>query len=149
MVLALIPTDGKNNTDGIHKELMNLLQMGKHLNLSIAVFVADGAAPELLVQNMMDQEKSELEPLTFEYACYGISLQAPVFKATGPLISITDAPHGQKTCRNQPLYGTHTASVGIGYVVSCSLIDLYKTTDSGLVLCDVEDIDKQDDGAAW
>jgi hypothetical protein len=148
MVLALIPTDGKDNAGGIHKELMNLLRMAKRLNLPIVVFAADGAAPELSAQNMMDQEKSELEPITYEYARYGIALRAPVFEGTGPLVSVTDPPHGRKTCRNQPLYGTHTASMGTGYVVSRSLVDLYKTTNSGLVLRDVEDVDKQDDGAA-
>jgi hypothetical protein len=148
MVLALIPTDGKDTAEGIHKELMNLLRMAKRLQLHIIVFSADGAAPELAAQNMMDQEKSEREALTYEYALYGISLRAPVFECTGPLISVTDAPHGRKTCRNQPLYGTHTASMGRGYIVSRSLVDLWKTQDAGLLHRDVEDVDKQDDGAA-
>jgi hypothetical protein len=148
MVLALIPTDGKDNAGGIHEELMNLLCMAKRLNLPVIVFAADGAASELSAQTMMDKEKSELEPITYEYARFGIALRAPVFEGTGPLVSVTDPPHARKTCRNQPLYGTHTASMGTGYIVSRSLVDLYKTTDSGLVLRDVEDVDKQDDGAA-
>jgi hypothetical protein len=148
MVLALIPTDGKDNSREIHKELMNLLCMAKQLKLPIVAFAADGAAPELSAQNMMDEEKSELEPITYEYPRFGIALRAPVFEGTGPLVSVTDPPHSRKTCRNQPLYGTHTASIGTGYIVSRSLVNLYKTTNSGLVLRDVEDVDKQDDGAA-
>ena len=45
-------------------------------------------------------------------------------------------------------YGTHTASMGVGYVVNASLVALYNTGLVGLVLKDVENVNKQDDGAA-
>lgn len=35
-----------------------------------------------------------------------------------------------------------------GYLTHRSLVDLFKTRKSGLVLKDVENVDKQDDGAA-
>ncbi|OSD06283.1 hypothetical protein PYCCODRAFT_1520004 [Trametes coccinea BRFM310] len=54
------------------------------------------------------------------YPLYSISLHAPVFP-TGPL-----------TCWNQPQHGTHTASLGRGFVVNRCLIN----------------VDKQDDGTA-
>ncbi|KAJ3804237.1 hypothetical protein F5876DRAFT_70806, partial [Lentinula aff. lateritia] len=72
---------------------------------------------------------------------------APVLK-TGPLISVTDAPHARKTARNQPQHGTHTASLGVGYLVNRSLIDVYLLPESGLQFRDVDNVDKQDDGAA-
>ena len=147
-VIALIPTDGKDDAAGILEQHLKLLKMAAQLNLPIISFAADGAASELSAQRLMDNQTSELNPLTYDYPSYGIHLRAPVYKVIGPVISISDPPHGRKTCRNQPQHGTHTASLGIGFVVNRSLVDLYKTGTSGLVLRDVENVDKQDDGAA-
>ncbi|KAG1760747.1 hypothetical protein EDD22DRAFT_954658 [Suillus occidentalis] len=146
-VVALLPTTGKDDACGIHEQLMSLLHMAACLEMHVISLAADGAASELLLQCMMDQEASVMEPFTYSYPLYGIHLQAPVFK-TGPLVSITDPPHARKTCRNQPQHGTHTASLGVGFLVNKSLIDLQKTGISGLVTRDVVDVDKQDDGAA-
>ena len=122
--------------------------MAAQLRIPVVALTADGAASELSAQSLMDHEKSELPALEYHYPLYGVHLQAPVFIGTGPMISITDPPHSRKTCRNQPQYGTHTASLGIGFLVNQSFIDLYETPGSGLVLRDVENVDKQDDGAA-
>jgi hypothetical protein len=147
LVVALIPTDGKDTAVIIHEQHMILLKMAECLDLKVLVMGADGAAPKLAAQDLMDQEKSDLPPLTYEYPLYGIHLKAPVFK-TGPLISVTDCPHTRKTARNQPQYGTHTASMGAGFLTNRSLVDLFEMGQSGLVLKDVENVDKQDDGAA-
>lgn len=146
-VVALIPTDGKDDAPGILELNLSLLKMSSELGLPVISFAADGAASELSSQKMMESQQSELAPLEYQYPLYGIRLRAPVFK-TGPLISVTDAPHGRKTCRNQPQHGTHTASLGVGFLVNRSLVDLYETGTSGLMLRDVENVDKQDDGAA-
>lgn len=122
--------------------------MAAQLKIPLVALTADGAASELSAQRLMDTEQSEVEPLTYRYQLYGIDLQAPTFKETGPLISVTDPPHARKTCRNQPQYGTHTASLGVGYLVNSSLVDLSRLNGSGLVIRDVENVDKQDDGAA-
>ncbi|KAH7902899.1 hypothetical protein BJ138DRAFT_1200019 [Hygrophoropsis aurantiaca] len=148
VVIALVPTDGKDTAVQIHEQKLVFLKMASELKLPILTFAADGAASELLAQHMMDTEASELPALTYEYQLYGVHLRAPVFSNTGPLLSITDPPHARKTSRNQPQHGTHTASLGIGFVVNRSLLDLYNIPDSGLVLRDVENVDKQDDGAA-
>jgi hypothetical protein len=95
----------------------------------------------------MDNKASECPPLIYKNKIYGFDLKAPVFRVTGPIISVSDPPHGWKTCRNQPQHGTHTATFGNGYIVNRSLL-LYKTGKAGLVLRDVQDVDKQDDGAA-
>ena len=122
--------------------------MARQAGLPLIALVADGAAVELSAQFKMDHEQSDQEALTYKYPLYGISLEAPVFAGTGPLISITDPAHARKTCRNQPQYGTHTASLGVGHLVNQSLVDLYRLPSSGLVIRDVENVDKQDDGAA-
>jgi hypothetical protein len=147
LVIALIPTDGKDTAVSIHEQHMVLLKMAARLDLKVLVMAADGAAPELAAQEMMDREITNRPPLTYEYPLYGVFLRAPVFES-GPLISPSDPPHSQKTSRNQPQYGTHTASMGAGYLTHRSLVDLFETGDSGLVLKDVENVDKQDDGAA-
>ncbi|KAF8835608.1 hypothetical protein BDN67DRAFT_984506 [Paxillus ammoniavirescens] len=147
-VVALLPTTGNDDASKIHSQLMQLIDMAARLDLPIISAAADGAASELRSQWMMDQEGSTVaKPFTYTNVRYGIHLQAPVFK-TGPLVSITDPPHACKTCWNQPQHGTHTASLGIGYLVNKSFIDLQKIEGSGLLKRDVEDVDKQDDGAA-
>jgi hypothetical protein len=40
--------------------------------LKVLVMAADGAAPELAAQEMMDRELSDQPPLTYEYPLYGI-----------------------------------------------------------------------------
>lgn len=121
--------------------------MSAELKLNVITLSADGAAPELLAQEMMDQEQSTHPPLVYTYDLYGIYLKAPVFD-TGPCISLSDPSHLRKTGRNQLEYGTHTASLGNGFVTQSSLIDLWRVDGSGLVCKDVENVDKQDDGAA-
>ena len=94
----------------------------------------------------MDQEQSALPPLVYDYPLYGVHLKCPVC-TTGPTISLSDPPHLQKMFHNQNQYGMHTASMGVGYIVNASLVDLYDTREAGLVLKDVGNVDKQDDGA--
>ncbi|KAG6908109.1 hypothetical protein DXG01_006147 [Tephrocybe rancida] len=148
LIVVALPTISGGDAEFIHLQQMKVLKMASNLRLPIISFSADGASSELSAQSTMDKQASELPPIVYEYLLYGIFLKAPVFKDTGPLVSITDPPHGRKTCRNQPQNGTHTASLGIGYLVNRSLVDLYGCPDSGLVHRDVENVDKQDDGAA-
>ncbi|TFK58820.1 hypothetical protein BDN72DRAFT_949631 [Pluteus cervinus] len=148
IVLALIATNGTENANLIHEHHLVLQKMAAALGLPLIALAADGAASELSAQFMMDSVQSEMPPLVYDFPLYGIHLSAPVFRNTGPLISITDPPHARKTARNQPQYGTHTASLGTGYLVNQSLVDLFETSTAGLVFRDVNNVDKQDDGAA-
>ena len=148
MVIALIPTSGKDNAKEIHTQHMNALGMAANLSLPVISFAADGAASEMAAQTLMDKEVTDLPHVTFDHPLYGVHLKAPVFRHTGPVVSVSDAPHGCKTSRNQPQHGTHTASLGTGHLVNQSLVELYQCEGSGLVKRDVEDVDKQDDGAA-
>ncbi|TFK58275.1 hypothetical protein BDN72DRAFT_731006, partial [Pluteus cervinus] len=150
IVIALVPTNGKESGADIHTQHLELQKMAANAKISIIALAADGASTEVLAQHLMDSEQSQEPSLRYTYPLYGINLEAPVFKITGPLISITftDPPHARKTAWNQPQYGTHTASLGTGYLVNRSLVDLQRLGTSGLMVRDVENVDKQDDGAA-
>jgi len=147
VVIALLPMSGKDDAEEIHTQHMNALGMAANLLLPVVSFAVDGAASEMAAQTLMDGEVTNLPHVTFDHPLYGMHLKAPVFRHTGPIVSISDAPHGRKMCRNQPQHGTHTASLGVGHLVNRSLVQLYECEASGLVKRDVEDVDKQDDGA--
>jgi hypothetical protein len=148
VVIALIPTSGTDDAEGIHTQHMNTLGMATNLSLPVVSFAADGAASEMAAQTVVDREATDLPHVGFDHPLYDMNLRAPVFRYTGPVVSVSDAPHGRKTSRNQPQHGTHTASLGVGYLVNRSLVELYDCAASGLVKHDVEDVDKQDDAAA-
>lgn len=148
LVIALIPTKGNNTAANIHSQHQLILKMASQLKIAIVSMAADGASTELGAQSLMDNTQSSLPPLAYKNTHYGVDLRAPVFDNTGPLIAVQDPQHARKTCRNQPQHGTHTASLGSGYLVNRSLVQLYETWISGLQLRDVQDVDKQDDGAA-
>ncbi|KAJ7742173.1 hypothetical protein DFH07DRAFT_980597 [Mycena maculata] len=147
-VVALIPTDGKDDAAKIIEQNLKLLQMAEELGVPVVAFSADGATSELSAQNMFDRLETDCEPFTYAYPLYGIHLRTPVFKKTGPVVASTDAPHGSKTGRNQPQYGTHTASLGKGKVVNNDLVRLQRTGKAGLLKSNIMDADKQDDGPA-
>lgn len=149
LVVALRPTKGSDDAQGIYALHTQLLAMTESLGIKVVSMAADGASSEQGAQSLMDHEKSARTPLTYSYPLYGIHLSAPVL-ATGPLISCQDPPHARKTCRNQPQHGTHhdTASLGRGVLVNRSLVALQETGLAGLMRRDVENVDKQDDGAA-
>lgn len=148
VVVALVPSTGTDDAIAIRDMHMTLRSMGAPLDLRIIGGSADGAASELAAQNLMDREASELAPLEYSYPAYGVLVQAPVYKTTGPFISHQDAPHARKTGRNQLQHGTKASSLGTGYMVNRVLVDLYETKESCLVRNDVFNVDKQDDGAA-
>src|SRR6266852_2518242 len=147
VVVALIPTNGKETAEEIHQRHMRLLKMATQLNIKVIACASDGAANELAVQNLMDNEASVGEPLTYETAEHGYFLKVPVL-TTGPMVSNQDPEHGRKTGRNQPQHGTKTASLGEGFVVNHSLVALCEMPDLGMYCVDVVNVDKQDDGAA-
>lgn len=122
--------------------------MAAQLKMPVVSIAADGASTEVAAQLLLDGMPSDLPPLTYEYPQYGISVKAVNLPDTGPFAPVTDPEHAKKTTRNQPQHGTHTASLGTGYLVNGSLVDLSDVADSGLKRSDVVGVDKQDDGAA-
>ncbi|KAJ7054413.1 hypothetical protein C8F01DRAFT_1259690 [Mycena amicta] len=146
-VVALIPTDGKDDAAKILEGHLKLLKMAAELSLPVIMFAADGAASELSAQNPFDKLETDFPPLVFSYPLYGVNLRTPVFE-TGPAVAGTDPGHAAKTGRNQPQHGTHTASLGKGRLVNQDLVRLQRTGKAGLLKCDVINVDKQDDGPA-
>ncbi|KAJ7080860.1 hypothetical protein C8R44DRAFT_754213 [Mycena epipterygia] len=146
-VVALLPTDGKDNAAKIVEQNLKLLQMAAELSLPIISFAADGAASELAAQNLMDKKNTPFPAVAYDYPLYGVHLRAPVMK-TGPVVSNTDAFHARKTGRNQPQYGTKTESMGEEVLVNDNLVQLYETGESGMLHSDVNNTDRQDDGPA-
>jgi hypothetical protein len=147
IVIALIPNNGKETAEDIYKYHVTLLKMAAELGIKIITGASDGAAAELSAQNMMDNLPSEKEPIIYENPQHGYRIRVPVHE-TGPYFSNQDPEHGRKTGRNQPQHGTKTASLGEGFVVNRSLVDLCESPDSGMYRADVINVDKQDDGAA-
>ncbi|KAI0676073.1 hypothetical protein C8Q78DRAFT_1075017 [Trametes maxima] len=129
-VVALRPTKGNDDAQTIYSLHVQLLEMAAALGIKVVSMAADGTSSEQGAQSLMDHSRSDLELLCYEYARYG------------------DPQHARKTCRNQPQHGTHTASLGRGVVVNRSLVALQETGTSGLMRSDIENVDKQDDGAA-
>ncbi|KAJ6579492.1 hypothetical protein DFH09DRAFT_1445551 [Mycena vulgaris] len=146
-VVALLPTDGKDDAAKIVEQQLKLLAMAAELSLPVVCFSADGAASELAAQKLMDSQETPFTPITYDYPLYGIHLKAPVMK-TGPVVSGQDAGHGKKTARNQAQHGTKTMSTGRDVVVNQSYADLHATGESGLLVSDFKNTDKQDDGPA-
>ena len=147
VVVALILTNGKETGEEIHENNMKLLRMAGQLDIKLITCASDGAASALAAQNLIDNEASIGEPLTYENAEHGYAIKVPVLK-TGPMKLDQDPEHGRKTGQNQPQHGTKTASLGVGFVVNHSLVGLCETPDSGMHRADVVNVDKQDDGAA-
>ncbi|KAJ7679396.1 hypothetical protein DFH06DRAFT_1166490 [Mycena polygramma] len=150
MVVSLIPTSGKDDAAGIHELQLKLLKMAANLDLPVVSFAADGAASELAAQVLLDNfnDPTLSPPVKYTNLKYGLCLQAIVFRKTGPVVSLTDGPHAKKTCRNQNDHGTHTPSLGKGFIVYRTTLQVYETGNSGMKKKDAVDKDKQDDGAA-
>ncbi|KAJ7082107.1 hypothetical protein C8R44DRAFT_992225 [Mycena epipterygia] len=146
-VVALLPTNGKDDGPKIVEQQLKLLAMAAQLSLPVVCFAADGAASELAAQKLMDSQKTSFPPITYDYSLYGIHLTAPVMK-TGPVVSGQDPGHAKKTAPNQPQHGTKTEDLGEDVVVNQTLVDLKDTGESGLLESDVNNVDKQDDGPA-
>ncbi|KAJ7511549.1 hypothetical protein B0H11DRAFT_2268643 [Mycena galericulata] len=146
-VVALLPTNGKDDAAKIVEQHLKLIAMAAELSLSVVSFAADGAASELSAQKQMDDQQTPYPPITYDYPMYGIHLRAPVMK-TGPVVSVQDAGHAKKTARNGPQSGTKTESLGRDVVVNQTFVDLQETGESGLLASDVKNVDKQDDGPA-
>ncbi|KAG6876581.1 hypothetical protein C0993_002097, partial [Termitomyces sp. T159_Od127] len=92
-IVAVLLTISGGNSDFIYSKQIKALKMAGNLKLLVVSFVVDGASAELSPQNTMDRMASELPAITYEYSLYSIYLKAPIFKDTGPLVSITDPPH--------------------------------------------------------
>ena len=149
LVVGVIPNKGDEDGSQIHKLHLEILDMAVQLKIQVISMSSDGAAAERSAQMLMDHERrGKQDPLTYSYLRYGVSLHAPVFDTTGPLVCVQDPNHAMKTCRNQIQHGTHTGALGQAALFNNQLVLLQATGVSGMVRADVVNVDKQDDGAA-
>lgn len=147
IVVALLPTTGKDDGPSIFQTIKEIRAICARLGLPIIGAAADGAASEVLAQELCDAEESEFEPITYRNATYGVNIKANVF-STGPFSSFTDPHHTLKTARNQPQYASHNGSLGVGHITNYDAVQLSKVKSARLYLRDVHNVDRQDDGAA-
>lgn len=89
------------------------------------------------------------EQIIFEDQLYNIKFTCPVFPKIGPVICIQDSKHGKKNGRNALFSGARLLTLGTGTARYDQILALSKMPDSVLYKRDVENVDRQDDGAAY
>ena len=92
---------------------------------------------------------STKEKMIFEDKLYSIKFICPVFPKIGPVIRVQDAKHGKKSGRNALFSGARLLTLGTGTARYDQILKLSKMSDSVLYKRDVENADRQDDGAAY
>ncbi|KAJ7816595.1 hypothetical protein B0H14DRAFT_3743669 [Mycena olivaceomarginata] len=122
LVVALLPTDGKDDALKIVEQQLKLLEMAADLALPVISFAADGAASELAAQNAGDENWAG----GFKSRC-GSCEEDRTESATA---------------------WDENESLGADVLANQTLIELYNTGESGLLSSDVRNVDKQDDGPA-
>ncbi|KAG2345621.1 hypothetical protein BDR05DRAFT_974960 [Suillus weaverae] len=101
---------------------------------------------ERIIKEVVD-ESSLASQVRVLIGKFGFTFSIPIFP-TGPLVTVPDPSHVQKVLRNNEQSGTHLLSVGDHCLTHQTLVALRKEPNSGMVKKDVENTDKQDDGAA-
>lgn len=145
IVVGLLPNSGADNGEDIYMLLCKVLTIAKEFGIHTLTFAADGATPERNAQDKIDSSSADRFEYTNEQ--YGGVLYAAIIPEIGPVVPVQDAGHGRKTARNQPLYGTHTTSMGIGVITARLFVVLYRIPGASIHLRDVTNIDLQCDGA--
>lgn len=118
------------------------------MKINIVSFGSDGAANEFNVQSIL-MSTSTTENIIFEDQLYNIKFKCPVFPRIGPVIRVQDAKHGKKSGRNALFFGAKLLTLGTETARYDQILTLSKMSDSVLYMCDVENTDRQDDGAAY
>jgi hypothetical protein len=82
--------------------------------------------------------------LEFKDSLYGIDFKVPIFN-NWPIVQVQDMKHTKKIARNQIHYKIRLITFGNSTIRYDQLCDLVKKENSGLCICDVYNVDKQDD----
>jgi hypothetical protein len=128
----------------IHLEFRSLC--GK-AGIKLLASSADGASSETKSQRLMMNARTP-ERLSYLNPKFGVFLSCPVYPDTGPHICTTDPDHARKTARNNFLYGTHFLTLGFVYLCHAILMFFLTVIKAPLLIKDLFNPDKQDDGAA-
>ena len=146
--LAVLPTQGKDTAEDNAALLFKCLELCGEQNIPVISCGADGASNEQGAHVLLNSSTRATGHVTFKLEKFGISLSAPVFPRTGPLVTIPDPGHVQKVLRDNEQSGTHLLSLGDNVLTHDTLVCLQKEPGSGMVQKDVLNTDKQDDGAS-
>ncbi|GBC52657.2 hypothetical protein GLOIN_2v1787768 [Rhizophagus irregularis DAOM 181602=DAOM 197198] len=148
IVIGLIPNNNKEKAADILTYHQKILEYAAQLKINIISFGSDGAANEFNSQSMLINTLTT-EKIIFEDKLYNIKFMCPVFPNIGPIIRIQDSKHGKKSGRNALFSGARLLTLGTGTARYDQILMLSKMPDSVLYKRDVENADRQDDGAAY
>ena len=148
IVIGLIPNNNKEKATDILAYHQKVIQYAAQLKINIISFGSDGAANEFNAQSML-MNTSTTKNIIFEDQLYNIKFMCPVFSEIGPVIRVQDAKHGKKSGRNALFSGARLLTLGTGTARYDQILALSKMPDSVLYMRDVENTDRQDDGAAY
>ncbi|GJF00922.1 hypothetical protein PsYK624_172260 [Phanerochaete sordida] len=146
--LAIPPTQGKDTAEDNAALLLKCIQFCAKEGIAVISCGADGASNEQGAHDILNASPAASDYLVFTIEKFGITVRIPVFPVTGPLVTIPDPGHVQKVLRNNEQSGTHCLSLNENVLTHDTLVSLQKEKGSGMVLKDVVNTDKQDDGAA-
>ncbi|RIA84771.1 hypothetical protein C1645_831811 [Glomus cerebriforme] len=148
IVIGLIPNNNKEKAADILMYHQKVLEYAAQLKINIISFGSDGAANEFNSQLILINT-STTEKIIFEDKLYNIKFMCPVFPQIGPVIRIQDSKHGKKSGKNALFSGARLLTLGTGTARYDQILMLSKMPDSVLYKRDVENADRQDDGAAY
>jgi|SRR6266498_5282445 len=92
---------------------------------------------------------STKEKIIFEDKLYSIKFICSVFSKISPVIHVQDAKHEKKSGRNALFSDARLLTLGTGTARYDQILTLSKIPNSVLYKYDVENADRQDDGAAY
>jgi hypothetical protein len=124
------------------------LEYASQLKINVVSFGSDGAANEFNAQSMLINTSTP-EKIIFEDKLYNIKFTCPVFPEIGPVVRVQDTKHGKKSGRNALFSGARLLTLGTGTARYDQILALSKMPNSVLYRRDVENADRQDDGAAF
>lgn len=109
---------------------------------------SDGAANELAAQKSITLDAPGY--LCFEKKLLDVEVRVPLLgNPPRPIVPVQDPKHARKTAANQILSGARLLSFGRYHINIQQLASLLDVQPSPLVVRDVLDCDKQDDGRAY
>ncbi|KAJ7103006.1 hypothetical protein B0H15DRAFT_767196, partial [Mycena belliarum] len=145
--VALIANKGKMTATEIRDLHLKLRSLCGQAGIKFLASGADGAKAESNAQQLMMNAETPTR-LAYLNEKYGVFLDCPVYPDTGPHICNTDIDHGRKTARNNFLYGTHYLILAFVFLCHAVLMFFLTVLRAPLLIKDLFNPDKQDDGAA-
>ncbi|RGB23862.1 hypothetical protein C1646_773893 [Rhizophagus diaphanus] len=148
VIIAALPTKGDVTAEEISNHLLMIIEMTARCIINLVSFGADGAITEMKAQQIVMEHPSASGVLKFKASLYGINFKAPIFN-NRPIIHMQNVKHAKKTARNQIHYGIRLLTFGNSTVYYDQLCNLTEKENSALRICNVYNVNKQDDGVTF